>query len=68
MQGVLVSCLADPHTSVNAANDPALMAIYRVGPGHLGFIPQGCQKILVSVRHRRQVHKVAGSNPFSQDQ
>jgi hypothetical protein len=68
MQDVLVSCQADPHTVTNATNDPTLMVVYRVGAGHPGSVPQGRRKILVSLHRRRQVHKVTGSNPCSQDQ
>jgi hypothetical protein len=68
MRGVPVSCQADPHTGADAANDPALMVVHRVGAGHPGPIPQGHRRILVSVRCRRQVHKVAGRNSYTQDQ
>jgi hypothetical protein len=68
LQGVLVSCQADPHIGADTVNDPTLMAVCHVGAGHPGTIPQGRRWILVSVCHCRQVHKVAGSNPCSQDQ
>jgi hypothetical protein len=68
MQGMPVSCQADPHTSADATNDPALMVVCPVGAGHPGSVPLGRWWIPLSVRHRRQVHKVAGSNPYSQDQ
>jgi hypothetical protein len=68
MQGVPVSCQADPHTGADTVNDPALMTICHVGEGHLGPIPQGRWRILISVRRHQQIHKVAGSNPCSQDQ
>jgi hypothetical protein len=58
----------DPHTGVDAANDPALMAVCHVGAGHPGSVPQGHRRISVSVRCHRQVHQVAGSNPYGQDQ
>jgi hypothetical protein len=63
-----VSCKADPHTGADAANDPALMVICHMGAGHPRSIPQGRWRILVSVRRRRQVNRVARSNPCSQDQ
>jgi hypothetical protein len=52
-----VSCQADPHTSAYTTNDPALMAICRVGAGHPVSVPQGCQRIPVSVCHHQQVHQ-----------
>jgi hypothetical protein len=36
MQGVPVSCQAHLHTDANIANDPALMAVWRVGLDILG--------------------------------
>jgi hypothetical protein len=63
-----VSHQADPHNGTNAANDPALMAICRVGAQHPGTIPQGRRRVPVPVCHHRQVHKVAESNPCTQDQ
>jgi hypothetical protein len=68
MQGVPVSCQADPHTNSNAANVPAVMAVSHVGAGHARTIFQVRWRIPVPVRHRRQVHKVAKSNHCSQDQ
>jgi hypothetical protein len=31
----------NPHTGANAANDPALMYVCRMGAGHPGSVPQG---------------------------
>jgi hypothetical protein len=42
VQGVPVSCQAHPHIDADAANDPILMGICRVGVGHPGSVPQGC--------------------------
>jgi hypothetical protein len=58
----------DPHTSVDATNDPALMTIHCLGAGHFGAIPPGRQRIPVSLCRHRQIHQVAGSNPYGQDQ
>jgi hypothetical protein len=44
------------------------MAIYRVGAGHSGVIPPGPQRVPVPLRHQRQIHQVAGSNPWGQDE
>jgi hypothetical protein len=68
MRGMPVPRQADPHTCVDAANDPALMAIRRMGAEHPGSILQGRQRIPVFVRRHRQVHQVAGNNPCDQDQ
>jgi hypothetical protein len=68
MQGVPVSCQGDPHIGLDDANDPALMVICRVWAGHPGTISQGYRRIPVSVHRHQQVHKVGGSNPYSQDQ
>jgi hypothetical protein len=35
-----VSCQADPHTDADAANDPALMVVCRVGLDILGPFPR----------------------------
>jgi transposase InsO family protein len=43
MQGVLVLCQADPHTSADVANDSALMAICRVGLDILGPFPKAVE-------------------------
>jgi hypothetical protein len=61
-------CKADPHASVDAVNDPALMAIHCLGAGHPGAIPPGRRRVLVSLCRHRQIHQVAGSNPCGQDQ
>jgi hypothetical protein len=68
MQGMPVPCQADPHTGVDIANDPVLMAICRMGAGHPGTVPQGCQRISVSVHQHQQVHQVVRSNPCGQHQ
>jgi hypothetical protein len=68
MQGVSVLCQAGPHTGINGAHDPALMVVCHVGAGHPGYVPQGRRRILVSVRHRRQIYKVTGRNHCGQDQ
>jgi hypothetical protein len=65
---MLVPCQADPHTGVDAANDPALMVICHMGAGHPGSIPQGRWRIPVSIHHHQQVNQVARSNPCGQDQ
>jgi hypothetical protein len=43
-------------TRQDAANDPSLMVAYRMGAGHPRSVPQGRQRILVSVHHHQQVH------------
>jgi hypothetical protein len=63
-----VPCQADPHIGTDVVNDPALMAIRSMGVRHPGTIFQGRQRVLLHVRHHRQVHEVAGSKPCRQDQ
>jgi hypothetical protein len=65
---MLVPRQVDPHDSVDAANDPALMALRYVGAGHRGAISPCHRRVPVPLRHHRQVHQVAGSNSRGQNQ
>jgi hypothetical protein len=65
---MLVPCQADPHTSANAANYPALMALRCVGAGHRGAISPRRRRVPVPLCHHRQIHHVAGSNSNGQNQ
>jgi hypothetical protein len=39
MRGVPVSGQADPHTGIDATNDPVIMVVFHVGAGHPGSVP-----------------------------
>jgi hypothetical protein len=47
---------ADAHTSVDAVNDPTLMALRCVGAGHHGAISPRRRWVLVPLCRHRQVH------------
>jgi hypothetical protein len=68
LQGIPVPRQADPRTSVDVANDPALMAIHCVGAGHCGAISSRHQRVSVPLCRHRQVHQMAGSNLSDQNQ
>jgi hypothetical protein len=58
----------DPHAGTDAVNDPALMALHCVGPGHRGaFFPRR-RRVPILLCCHRQVHQVAESNPSGQNQ
>jgi hypothetical protein len=63
LQGMPVLRQADPHASADAANDPALMALRCVGPGHHGAISPLHRRVFVPLCRHRQVHQVVESNP-----
>jgi hypothetical protein len=54
---------ADAHASIDAVNDPTLMALRCVGVGHHGAISPRRRRVLVPLCCHRQVHQVARSNP-----
>ena len=72
MQGMPVSCQADPHIGTadphvrELVDDSTLLVIRCVGVGHLGTLFQSRRRILIPVRGHRQVHKMAGSYPCDQ--
>jgi hypothetical protein len=63
-----IPCQVDPHTGIDAANDPALLVVCCVGAGHRGVISPRHWRVPVPLRRHRQVHQVAGSNPSGQHQ
>jgi hypothetical protein len=63
-----VSCQVDLHTDADAANDPTLITIHCVGAGHPGAISSGRRKVPISLHHHQQIHQVAGSDPYGQNQ
>jgi hypothetical protein len=49
LQGMPVSCQANPHTGTNTTNDLAFMVFRCVGVGDPGTIPQGRRMVPVSI-------------------
>jgi hypothetical protein len=63
-----VSCQVDPQTGVDAANGLALMAICCVGAGYPGVISPGHRRVPVPLCRHRQIHQVAESDPYGENQ